>query len=245
MTRRHPRPVERARRPADDPVPVDGHPQLEPGMAGILLRSRPHTRPVRAAVGTDADQVESLPPCRVSGAGWCSSRTSAGPRLLVACLDGVAKRHARWRKPAKLEIAAAATELREVAGNRADLLAEVAGILLGASEGRLDEPGVRARPSCHRRRCRREHDPGVGSRRDAAGPSSGSIPLQPARSYTTAALNASGRCETRGSSGVAATVGHAQALALRWPSWCAIAAPHVRPGARANVNPAWKAVPLR
>ena len=54
-------PVERAGRPADDPVPVEGHPQLEPGMAGILLRSRPHVRPVRAAVGTDADQVESLP----------------------------------------------------------------------------------------------------------------------------------------------------------------------------------------
>jgi hypothetical protein len=30
-------------------------------MAGILLRSRPQACPVRAAVGTDADQVESLP----------------------------------------------------------------------------------------------------------------------------------------------------------------------------------------
>jgi hypothetical protein len=65
-------------------------------------------------------------------------------RLLVARLDGVAKRHARWRKPTEPEIAAAATELREVAGNRADLLAEVAGIVLGASEGRLDEPRARA-----------------------------------------------------------------------------------------------------
>jgi hypothetical protein len=68
----------------------------------------------------------------------------APDRLLVARLDGVAKRHARWRKPTEPEIAAAATELREVAGNRADLLAEVAGILLGASEGRLDEPRARA-----------------------------------------------------------------------------------------------------
>ena len=68
----------------------------------------------------------------------------APDRLLVARLDGVAKRHARWRKPTEPEIATAATELREVAGNRADLLAEVAGILLGASEGRLDEPRARA-----------------------------------------------------------------------------------------------------
>ena len=30
-------------------------------MAWIVLRSRPHARPVRAAVGTDADQVESFP----------------------------------------------------------------------------------------------------------------------------------------------------------------------------------------
>jgi hypothetical protein len=72
----------------------------------------------------------------------------APDRLLVARLDGVAKGHARWREPAEPEIAAAATELREVAGNRADLLAEVAGILLGASEGRPDEPRARARPSC-------------------------------------------------------------------------------------------------
>jgi hypothetical protein len=68
----------------------------------------------------------------------------APDRLLVVRQDGVAKRHARWRKPTEPEIAAAPTELREVAGNRADLLAEVAGIVLGASEGRLDEPRARA-----------------------------------------------------------------------------------------------------
>ena len=38
------------------------------------------------------------------------------------------------------EEAAAVAELRELAGGRADLLAEVAGILEGASEGELDEP---------------------------------------------------------------------------------------------------------
>jgi hypothetical protein len=35
------------------------------------------------------------------------------------------------------------TELRELAGGRADLLAEVAGILEGTSEGELDEPIAR------------------------------------------------------------------------------------------------------
>lgn len=35
------------------------------------------------------------------------------------------------------------TSLRELAGGRADLLAEVAGVLEGTSEGELDEPLVR------------------------------------------------------------------------------------------------------
>jgi hypothetical protein len=35
------------------------------------------------------------------------------------------------------------TSLRELAGGRADLLAEVAGVLEGTSEGKLDEPLVR------------------------------------------------------------------------------------------------------
>jgi hypothetical protein len=35
------------------------------------------------------------------------------------------------------------TELRELAGGQADLLAEVAGIFEGASEGELDEPLAR------------------------------------------------------------------------------------------------------
>ena len=89
-------------------------------------------------------------------------------------------------------------KLRQVAGNRADLLAEVAGILLGASEGRLDEPGARARPSCHRRGCRQEHDPAVDRGGTTPGRAPAASPLQPGRSYTTAALNASGRCETGG-----------------------------------------------
>jgi hypothetical protein len=58
----------------------------------------------------------------------------------VARLTGTGQRHARWRPLAEGEYAAAAGELRELAGGRADLLAEAAGIMEGASEGELDEP---------------------------------------------------------------------------------------------------------
>jgi hypothetical protein len=53
-------------------------------------------------------------------------------------------RHASWREPAEDEIAAAVAELREVAGDRPDLLAEEAGILLGFHEGGLNEPKARS-----------------------------------------------------------------------------------------------------
>ena len=65
-------------------------------------------------------------------------------RLLVARISGIARRHASWRVPAGNEIAAAVAELREVAGDRPDLLAEVAGIGLGFHEGGLDEPRAKA-----------------------------------------------------------------------------------------------------
>lgn len=57
---------------------------------------------------------------------------------------------ARWRELTGDEEAAAVAALRELAGGRADLLAEVAGIFEGASEGRLDEPLAR----CAARLCR-------------------------------------------------------------------------------------------
>jgi hypothetical protein len=60
-------------------------------------------------------------------------------RILVAQLTGEARRRARWRELDGEEEAAAVAELRELAGGRADLLAEVAGILEGTSEGELDE----------------------------------------------------------------------------------------------------------
>jgi hypothetical protein len=60
-------------------------------------------------------------------------------RLLVAELYGEAHRRAQWRDLSEAEEIAAVAELRELAGGRADLLAEVAGILEGTSEGELDE----------------------------------------------------------------------------------------------------------
>jgi hypothetical protein len=64
-------------------------------------------------------------------------------RMIVAELTGEARHHARWRPLTGDEEAAAVAELRAIAGGRADLLAEVAGILEGTSEGELDEPLVR------------------------------------------------------------------------------------------------------
>ena len=61
-------------------------------------------------------------------------------RLLVAEIHGEAGHHAKWRELTEAEEAAAVAGLRELAGDRADLLAEVAGILEGASEGELNEP---------------------------------------------------------------------------------------------------------
>ena len=64
-------------------------------------------------------------------------------RLLVAEIYGEARRQARWRELSGDEEAAAVAELRKLAGGRADLLAEVAGLLEGTSEGELDEPIAR------------------------------------------------------------------------------------------------------
>ena len=64
-------------------------------------------------------------------------------RILVAQLTGEARHRARWRELTADEEAAAVAELRALAAGRADLLAEVAGIFEGASEGRHDEPLAR------------------------------------------------------------------------------------------------------
>jgi hypothetical protein len=57
-------------------------------------------------------------------------------RLLTARLDGIARRHARWGGLTEAGKAAGAAELRQVAGDRSDLLAEVAGLALGTAEGK-------------------------------------------------------------------------------------------------------------
>ena len=64
-------------------------------------------------------------------------------RKLVAEITGEARHRARWRELSSDEEAAAVAALVELAAGRADLLAEVAGILEGASEGELDEPLAR------------------------------------------------------------------------------------------------------
>jgi hypothetical protein len=64
-------------------------------------------------------------------------------RILIARLTGTARRLAGWNGLAGDEEAAAVAELRELAGGRGDLLAEVAGVEAGVSEGRLDEPRAR------------------------------------------------------------------------------------------------------
>ena len=64
-------------------------------------------------------------------------------RILVAQLTGEARHHARWSNLTEAEHAAAVHELRELVAGRVDLLAEVAGIFEGASEGEPDEPLAR------------------------------------------------------------------------------------------------------
>ena len=65
-------------------------------------------------------------------------------RILVAQLTGEARHRARWRELTGDEEAAAVAELQALAGGRADLLAEVAGIFEGTSEGEPDEKLARS-----------------------------------------------------------------------------------------------------
>ena len=65
-------------------------------------------------------------------------------QLTVARLTGAAWRHASGWEPTGAQTAAAVGELREIAGGRGDLLAEVAGIGLGAAEGKGKEHQAQA-----------------------------------------------------------------------------------------------------
>jgi hypothetical protein len=71
-----------------------------------------------------------------------ASRNRPGPdadRLLVARLSAIARRHARWGAMDETHRAAGVAEVREVAGGRYDLLAEVGGITPGTAEGKGSE----------------------------------------------------------------------------------------------------------
>ena len=65
-------------------------------------------------------------------------------QLTVARLAGAAWRHASGWEPTGAETAAAVRELREIAGGRGDLLAEVAGLLIGYYRRTAEELKARA-----------------------------------------------------------------------------------------------------
>lgn len=65
-------------------------------------------------------------------------------QLVVPRLTGAAWRHASGQEPSEAETAAAVRELREIAGNRGDLLAEVAGLLIGYYRRTAERPKARA-----------------------------------------------------------------------------------------------------
>jgi hypothetical protein len=65
-------------------------------------------------------------------------------QLTVARLTGAAWRHASGWEPTGAEAATGARELREIAGGRGDLLAEVAGLLIGYYRRTAEEPKARA-----------------------------------------------------------------------------------------------------
>jgi hypothetical protein len=65
-------------------------------------------------------------------------------QLTVARLAGAAWRHASGQEPTGQEAAAAVRELREMAGGRGDLLAEVSGLLIGYYRRTAQEHRARA-----------------------------------------------------------------------------------------------------
>jgi hypothetical protein len=65
-------------------------------------------------------------------------------QLIVARLAGAAWRNAPGREPSGPETGVAVRELREIAGDRGDLLAEVAGLLLGYYRQTAEEARARA-----------------------------------------------------------------------------------------------------
>jgi len=114
-----------------------------------------------------------------------------GDRLLGARLSGIALRHARWGGLTAAEKAAGTAELTEVAGDRGDLLAEVAGLMLGSATGRGPEYEARGQavPDGWRRR---GADPAVDRRGPPPRRGRSAATVQPAGPCTTQTLNTSG-----------------------------------------------------
>jgi hypothetical protein len=71
-------------------------------------------------------------------------RASEADELIVARLTAAAQRHAPGREPTDAETAAAVEELIEITRARGDLLAEVAGLLMGYYRSTADEPKAEA-----------------------------------------------------------------------------------------------------
>ena len=65
---------------------------------------------------------------------------SAADQILTAQLTNTARQHTRWCPLTADEHDAAVAALRELAAGRADLLAQVAGLLEGVAAGQPDEP---------------------------------------------------------------------------------------------------------
>ena len=73
-------PVELTRRPAHDLVSVNGHPELQPGVTGMLLRGRPDAGPAGTPVGADEHQIEGLLAVPDPGSGGMLEEDERGPR---------------------------------------------------------------------------------------------------------------------------------------------------------------------
>jgi hypothetical protein len=86
-----------------------------------LIMAEPGHRPRESAAGSDR-------------------RTPEADELIVARLTAAAQRHAPGREPTDAETAAAVEELNEITGARGDLLAEVAGLLMGYYGSTAEEP---------------------------------------------------------------------------------------------------------
>ena len=86
-----------------------------------VIMAEPSHRPRESAAGSDR-------------------RAPEADELIVARLTAAAQRHAPGREPTGAETAAAVEELNEITGARADLLAEVAGLLMGYYGSTAEEP---------------------------------------------------------------------------------------------------------